>query len=151
MRKILLILAVLIGACGGGDDETATPSTADEVVDSTVRTTATTEASKCLTVDSFIKEGIGIPAAAATLAPRGIGSSKDSGDSWFVASATGGIWLTNMDPTNNEDDAGLILAVNDRARSESTIGTAARPGAPAYNGMDEGDAEATGLLDCPTA
>lgn len=66
---------------------------------------------------------------------------------WLVASPTGGLWLSYM-PAENSSPNGIIMALNDQARTESTVGTAGTPDAPGYQGVTAADTEAVMALAC---
>ena len=55
---------------------------------------------------------------------------------WAVASASGGVWVGNDDPTTPEPD-GVTVPLNDKARALSDFGSAARPGTPVYPGSTD--------------
>lgn len=85
----------------------------------------------------------GMEVAYVTVAPDEPGTGRAR---FFVASATGGLWVTTIPPTSPE--AGIILPMNERARVESTAGIDVDPSAPAFDGLDAGSDEAQRALTC---
>jgi hypothetical protein len=71
----------------------------------------------------------------------------NNGDTaWYVSSSTGGTWATSTDPTDpTVDDSGLILPLDDEARSASDSGVDVAADAPIYGStsIDSGDALAS--------
>lgn len=73
----------------------------------------------------------------------------DRNKAWAVASAQGGVWMTNIDPTNPSTSiAGTILPLNNVARAQSDLGSGVGRGAPVYQGATASDTTARQALKC---
>ena len=68
-------------------------------------------------------------------------------EGWIVASPTGGLWLSYM-PADNSSPNGMIMPLNEQARTESIVGTAGPANAPGYQGVTATDTEAVMALAC---
>ncbi len=68
-------------------------------------------------------------------------------EGWVVASPTGGLWLSYMSAVTSSSN-GLIMPLNEQARTESTVGTAGGLDAPGYQNVTSTDIEAVMALGC---
>ncbi len=68
-------------------------------------------------------------------------------EGWIVASPTGGLWLSYM-PADNSSPNGIIMPLNEQARTESILGTAGPANAPGYQGVTATDTESVIALAC---
>jgi hypothetical protein len=68
-------------------------------------------------------------------------------EGWIIASPTGGLWLSYMSP-RLASDSGIIMPLNERARTESVLGTAGARNAPGLQGVTSADTEAVMALAC---
>lgn len=64
---------------------------------------------------------------------------------WYIASPTGGLWVTTASP-EVASEGGLVIPLNDQARSESQVGVDAP--ASLVGDVDAGSAEARAALAC---
>jgi hypothetical protein len=95
----------------------------------------------CQRVEQSFKDLIRIPRAAAVKAPGHEGI-------WFVAGPNGSLWMTNGDPTDDQQDASTTLPLNDEARAASFIGGGVKAGSDAFQGTDEKEARRTAVDKC---
>jgi hypothetical protein len=138
-----MIAIALFGAgCGQARDmEPSAPSITETPQETTAAPmTSATPSIECLPVSTAIREGIDAGPLMAVRAPERV-------KAWFISNAEGATWLTNQDPSD-ETDIGLILPLNDAARSASVVGTAARPDAPAYQGVTDDEIGAAESRRC---
>ena len=106
----------------------------------------------CEAVGDAAAAGLGLPATYAVKAPGP--ASRDGAPRWYYASATGGLWIAFADPmaldriSRSGEDPGLIVPVNDQARAESDVGTAASSGSGILTGTTSSGQEARRALAC---
>lgn len=74
-----------------------------------------------------------------------------SGTAFYVSTADGATWATNIDPESASSGAGLTLPMNRAARSASQVGVDANPTAPIFDGLDNDSSEAQASRDCAAA
>jgi hypothetical protein len=113
--------AVLVGtlvACGGDEG-----------------TTTGAALGPCTEVSSELEADLTVERAMAMEAAKGLGNSERA---WYVSAENGATWVTNIDPTLEEDLAGLIFALNGTARSTSEVGSEAGPDPGGFSDSDEG-------------
>lgn len=148
VRRVIVLL--LVGTATAFSCADQTRDTADD--QPTEQPAEQTQSAQfdCLEVGQAFRDAIGVEKAAATVDTRtqtesGLGS--EGGRVWYVSDAQGATWVTGHDPSD-ESDLGLILPLNDSARSSSEVGADAQVGAPAYNGAQDSDAAAVKSRDC---
>jgi hypothetical protein len=105
-KKWWLPAGVLVGAlvaCGGDG------GTIDDVA-----------SGPCMEVSSELEADLTVERAMAVEAGKGLGNSERA---WYVSAENGATWVTNIDPSLEEDLAGLIAALNGTARTTSEVGS----------------------------
>ncbi len=99
-------------------------------------TPASDSSAECLPVGPSLLSQLGVPEAAAVEAGVPLGNSEITGseEAWYVSTATGSTWVTSINPA--EDQSGIIVPLNDAARTESEAGVDVSAGAPIYGDTD---------------
>lgn len=130
MKRLLpavFVLSGLLVACSSSDDGGAKGASS-----------ASSEPASC----AEVKNPALLEAVHATTAQ----SVRAGTDGYFVAVAGGATWFTTSDPS--KDDSGLVLPLNDAARSASDAGVDVPAGSPAYKGRSDGDPGARVVRSC---
>lgn len=131
---VLVLLAIAAGSgSGSGGKDSAKPQAAKGVV--TTASTLRSRPTYCIAATRT-----GTPAKWAV-------KYTDRAGEWALASPSGGIWMTNIDPAG-PDAAGLTLPLNSAARAESEMGVDVTPGAPIYKGAKASDRAALQAVEC---
>lgn len=141
----VLVVLLAVGIAGGGGDD-GKDTEADGAVQTTTSEAATVPTAvadfDCIEVtNQAMLDGLGMPALSAFP-----GNEKGR---WFVAGVNGATWYSYWDPTNEDDpDTTIIVPLNQVAREQSEFGTAAKEGAPVYEGHDDSEPGAVRARDC---
>lgn len=92
----------------------------------------------CLVASGAFNDRFGIGSAVAVR--RDVAKQEsglgDEGVVWFVSTADGATWVTEIDPVGS-DRSGLFLPLNEKARKASEVGSEATLGAPIYRGFND--------------
>jgi hypothetical protein len=86
-------------------------------------------------VSSELEADLNVERAMAVEAGKGLGNSERA---WYVSAENGATWVTNIDPSVEEDLAGLIAALNGTARSTSEVGSEVGLNPGGFSDGDEG-------------
>lgn len=105
-------------------------------------TSCSGDSPSCGDLSARAKETLGFDAVAAVEAP----DFANGAAAWYVATSTGGLWVTSVPPDTG--DGGLTVPLNDQARTESDVGVDASPDAPGLGGADADSAAARKALNC---
>ena len=97
----------------------------------------------CITVTSSAVTG----AIAGEVVATKSGDTFSNGHKvWYLATKSGALWATDADPAKEE--SGLVLPLNDSARSSSDTGADVSATAPIYGDASAGAAAAQAALAC---
>jgi hypothetical protein len=67
---------------------------------------------------------------------------------WYVSTADGALWATDVDPTSGQDLGGFIVPLNAEALAASPLGGASGIGGPKAQGAVASDSEAGRSVQC---
>jgi hypothetical protein len=147
--QILAVVAVLglVGAAGGSGSGKTEPKeqAASGAVDQ--QSTSTTASTASPAPAAKTRPAFCLQATQHGDTPASWASKYQGQERWVLASPTGGLWLTTVDPTG-PDASGLTLPLNDQARRESQMGVDVKFDAPIYKGAKASDKTAKEALEC---
>jgi hypothetical protein len=139
---VALAVTALVGGCGGSDDDDAVDTTT--TVEAEPQTSdGPADADDCIAASDQVLASLDVPEAYG-FGP--LGTLSTGKDAYYVATAAGAVWVTNFDPSTSE--AGLILPLNDVARSASEMGADVGPDAPILSGITADSPGAVRAADC---
>ena len=136
MRKglglLLVGLMIVAQGCTSPDDQ---PRGGSEEVSERDLQPRQLLARECIRVSPKMAGDLNSPAAQAVAVPIATAPGlARRGTIWFVSDPHGATWVTNVDP--QIDQSGLILPLNQKARSTSEMGRDVPSTAPIYAGIN---------------
>ena len=117
LPSTVVVVAMVAAACSS---TSSSSSTSRETLVGSASSPATSSEPGCSqVVQAWVKQ-LGMPSGSYVFVEAGTASNDHP--AWIVLKEDGAAWATDVDPSTKPSSGGLIVPVNDKARSESNVG-----------------------------
>ena len=116
LLSAVVVVAMVAAACSS----TSSTSTSQETLEGSGSSPATPSGTGCSpVVEEWVKQ-LDMPSGSYVFVEAG--SASNGHPAWIVFKEDGAAWATDVDPSTKPSSGGLIVPINDKARSESDVG-----------------------------
>jgi hypothetical protein len=116
LLSTVVVVAMVAAACSS----TSSTSTSQEALGGSASSPATSSEAGCSpVVEEWVKQ-LDMPSGSYVFVE--VGTASNGHPAWIVLKEDGAAWATDVDPSTKPSSGGLIVPINDKARSESNIG-----------------------------